>query len=163
MRRKDREVTSPSEIEQILRQCQVLRVAVIDGDTPYIVPYNFGYEFADGQLSLVFHSARHGKAVDLLQDGVRVGFEMDIEHGMISAPDACNFSFAYSSIIGSGAIRRLAQSADKVSALLLLMKHLTGKGQFTFPDIEIERTAVFQIQVSEFSAKHRSQIGTAPG
>ncbi len=158
MRRKDREVTAPDEIEQILRQCQVLRVAVIDGDTPYIIPYNFGYEFSDGQLNLIFHSARSGRAVDLLQDGVKVGFEMDIEQGMIPAPDACNFGFAYSSLIGSGTIRRLTESADKKRALLLLMKHLTGEAQFTFPDVEIERTSVFQILVSEYSAKRRPPV-----
>ena len=43
MRRKDREITERAEIEAILREAQVCRIALADDDGPYIVPMSFGY------------------------------------------------------------------------------------------------------------------------
>ena len=44
MRRKDREVTELEAVMEIIRQCDVLRLGLADGDYPYIVPMNFGWE-----------------------------------------------------------------------------------------------------------------------
>lgn len=42
MRRKDREVTELEAVKEIIRQCDVLRLGLADGDYPHIVPMNFG-------------------------------------------------------------------------------------------------------------------------
>ena len=44
MRRKDREITDLRQIEEILEEAQIVRVAMSDGDSPYVVPLNYGYE-----------------------------------------------------------------------------------------------------------------------
>ena len=44
MRRKDREVTDLSQLEEIIRQCDCIHLGLLDGDSPYVVPMNFGYE-----------------------------------------------------------------------------------------------------------------------
>ena len=38
MRRKDREVTQPEEIFDIIKKCDVCRIAFFDEKFPYIVP-----------------------------------------------------------------------------------------------------------------------------
>lgn len=48
MRRKDREVTELEAVMEIIRQCDVLRLGLADGDYPYIVPMNFGWEEKGG-------------------------------------------------------------------------------------------------------------------
>lgn len=50
MRRKDREVTELEAVKEIIRQCDVLRLGLVDGDYPYIVPMNFGWEEKEGRL-----------------------------------------------------------------------------------------------------------------
>lgn len=50
MRRKDREVTELETVKEIIRQCDVLRLGLADGDYPYIVPMNFGWEEKEGRL-----------------------------------------------------------------------------------------------------------------
>lgn len=50
MRRKDREVTELEAVKEIIRQCDVLRLGLADGDYPYIVPMNFGWEEKEGRL-----------------------------------------------------------------------------------------------------------------
>ena len=50
MRRKDREITDREEILAIIRKCDVCRIALNDGDYPYIVPLNFGLDVQGDQV-----------------------------------------------------------------------------------------------------------------
>ena len=43
MRRKEKEITDKNQIEKILEESPVCRLAMVDGDKPYMVPMNFGY------------------------------------------------------------------------------------------------------------------------
>ena len=58
MRRKDREVTELETVKEIIRQCDVLRLGLADGDYPYIVPMNFGWEEKEGRLYFYLHGAQ---------------------------------------------------------------------------------------------------------
>lgn len=44
MRRKEKEIKSKQEIEKIINDAQIIRLALIDDLVPYIVPLNFGYK-----------------------------------------------------------------------------------------------------------------------
>ena len=46
MRRKEKEITDKKEIEKVLQESNVCRLAMVDGDKPYMVPMNFGYRDA---------------------------------------------------------------------------------------------------------------------
>ena len=83
MRRKDREITDFNEIIEIIKKCDVCRIAMNDGDFPYMVPLNFGLDIQDGQAYLYFHAALEGKKLDLLKKDNRVTFEMDCGHNFI--------------------------------------------------------------------------------
>ena len=48
MRRKDREITDRSKLEKIIKKSRICRLAMVDGNVPYVVPLNFGY--CDGTL-----------------------------------------------------------------------------------------------------------------
>jgi len=100
MRRKDREVTDPAEIFDILLRCDTLRIAMCGGEYPYIVPVSFGAETARGQVCVYFHCAREGMKLDLLRADPRVAVEGDIfiktettDHGITTR---------YESVIGFG-------------------------------------------------------------
>jgi nitroimidazol reductase NimA-like FMN-containing flavoprotein (pyridoxamine 5'-phosphate oxidase superfamily) len=66
MRRKDREVTDMNEIIEIIKKCDVCRLAFFDKEYPYIVPLNFGYSYDGAKLELYFHGANAGKKLELL-------------------------------------------------------------------------------------------------
>lgn len=57
MRRKDREVKDFEIIKQIIDECQIIRIGLQDGDYPYIVPLNFGYEIDGEQIYFYIHGA----------------------------------------------------------------------------------------------------------
>ena len=67
MRRKDREITEWSELVDVIQRCDVCRLVLNDGDYPYIVPLNFGFDAEDGNITLYFHSALEGYKTDLFQ------------------------------------------------------------------------------------------------
>ena len=64
MRRKDREVTELEAVKEIIRQCDVLRLGLADGDYPYIVPMNFGWEEKEGRLYFYLHGAAEGRKAE---------------------------------------------------------------------------------------------------
>ena len=79
MRRRDRQITDPAAIADLLSRCKVCRIAVTDRQGPYIVPLNFGYQLSEsGALTLYFHSAQTGRKLSALQACTGpVAFEMD--------------------------------------------------------------------------------------
>ena len=150
MRRNDRELDF-SAILSLLDRCHVVRLAMIDGSEPYIVPLNFGYTCTDGQITLYCHSAKVGRKLDVMQKSPYVGFEMDTDYLLQEHEEACNHSNLFSSVIGTGEFELLAGEEAK-SALAVLMRHQTGR-EFCFTDEQAASVAVFAIHVKTISGK----------
>jgi nitroimidazol reductase NimA-like FMN-containing flavoprotein (pyridoxamine 5'-phosphate oxidase superfamily) len=158
MRRSDREVTDIEDKLGILRRCKTLRLALSEQNQPYIVPLNFGFEYADGILTLYMHGAREGKKVDILNRNKQVSFEMDGEHALIPGREPANYSFAYESIIGFGIAEILEKDDEKTRGLNLLMRRQTGEDRdYVFPPEQLRNTLVFRVRVSSFTAKRHSR------
>ena len=101
MRRKDLAVTQPEAMDQIICACDCIRIALTDGDYPYIIPMNFGYQRVDGQAVFYLHSAEEGHKVSLFRKEQRCGFELDTHRQLKIGATACAFSMAYESIAGT--------------------------------------------------------------
>lgn len=151
MRRKDREVTDQNRISEIIRSCQCMRLALADGKSAYIVPVNFGYDC--GQNAFYFHGAIKGRKIDLIRNNGYAGFEMDTDHQLETADEACGFSFAYSSIVGEGKIALVEDTEEKRHGLNCIMEHMAGSGRWEYPDQMLQRTAVIRLDVEEMCAK----------
>ena len=153
MRRKDREVTEKEELIQILENNKVLRLAMIDGDKPYIVPLNFGYDWQEDTLSLYFHSAKAGHKLDVLMKNSSVCFEMDSGHALLEGKIACEYGFAYESIIGFGQAEIVEDNVQKEQGLKLIMKHQAGMPEASFTPQMLNAVAVIKVVSKEFSGK----------
>ncbi len=153
MRRKDREITDYNEKVAIIQRCEVCRLGMIDGDSLYIVPLNFGFEAQNGDLTLYFHGALEGRKIDVLKKTPQVCFEFDRGHELIRAATASAHSFRYESVIGTGRVKFINDTDEKRHALKKLMLHMAGSDDFTFSENELARVAVFKVQAVEFSAK----------
>ncbi len=155
MRRGDREVVGEDRIRQILDKGGVVRIAFNDGDFPYIVPMNYGYDLSEGRLVLFTHGALEGRKVDLARRNPNVGFEIDCEVASLSGGDnPCRYSAHYSSIIGFGRLSVLEDPADKIAGLKCLMKTQTGR-DFSFTEQMARPVSVFRLDCAGFTAKSR--------
>ena len=91
MRRQDKAITDPQEIEALIHQATICRLAITDDHQPYIIPLCFGY----AQNTLYFHAATAGKKIDLLKKNPQVCFEMDFDTRVILNPHACMCGMTY--------------------------------------------------------------------
>ena len=57
MRRADREIKNRKDILDVIRKCDVCRLALNDDEYPYIVPLNFGMRISEDNVYLYFHGA----------------------------------------------------------------------------------------------------------
>ena len=155
MRRKERELTETADKLAVIEECKVCRLAMTDGNSPYIVPLNFGYTWENEVLTLYFHGAREGMKIDILKKNPAVCFEMDCGHRLIEADDPAGYSYAYQSIIGFGSIVFVEDLQEKNRGLNILMKHQAGREGFTLPDAALEKTCVYKVEAVSFTGKRR--------
>jgi len=155
MRRKDRQITDETAIRAILDKAQVLHLAMIDGDRPYVVPLHYGYSLIDGRLTLYLHSAKEGRKLDVLRQNDRVAFVLETDLAPISGGDIpCKYGAAYASVMGEGRATILTDPAEKTDALTMLMKTQTGRN-FYITEAMTDTVAVLRIDVEAFTAKAR--------
>lgn len=149
MRRADREITSHTEIDAIIQEVEVCRLAFAVAERPYIVPVSFGY---DGR-NLYFHTAEKGKKIECIEANNRVCFEMERNVRLISHPDrACKWSFMYESVVGFGSVEELRSPDEKAAGLNHIMAHYSGHGWDLDPAV-VESTRVWRIHIESVTGK----------
>ena len=158
MRRKDREVTDPTRIREILDTAKILHLGIHDDPCPYVVPLHYGYEFADGQFVFYMHCAKEGHKLDLIRQDPHVCVQIDCGMELISGGDvACRYGASYASVIGRGKAELLEDPKSKAAALELLMRHQTGRN-FDIQEKAASAVSVIRVNLTEYSAKERSNI-----
>lgn len=159
MRLAKREVKDIRILKEIVEQCDVVRIGVSDSDGMFIVPVNYGYEFAadDGSMSLTLyiHGAKEGRKAAAFADSPSVALEMDCMHEVITGDYTCSYSYAYRSIMGNGIIRLLDTDAGKRLGLARIMEHIAPEAAIEFSDEMLARTNVYRIDVTDFTGKER--------
>lgn len=156
MRRKDREITDFNEIIEIVKKCDVCRIALNDEDYPYMVPLNFGMDVQGNQLLLYFHAALEGKKLDLIHKDNRATFEMDCGHNLILYEERMSCTMGYESVIGRGTIEILSEE-EKYEALHILMRQYHAE-DFQFNKDMMKVTAVLKLTVTSMTGKRRNNI-----
>lgn len=154
MRRKDREVTDMGTIEEIIKNCKTCHLAMVDEGKPYVVPLNFGYEITGDELTLYFHSAKEGRKLDVLRKNSCVCFDITIEGMPIHAEIPCNCGYYFSSIIGTGSVEFIEDTAEKCRALSLLMKHQADR-EVEFNEAQANSVCVYKVCTADFSGKKK--------
>lgn len=153
MRRKDREVTDIHDLLNIVEECRICHLGLLDDKGVYVVPLNYGYEYVDKQLILYSHSAQVGRKIDAILKNPNVCVEMDCDHRLIEGEKACDFSFGFKSIIGNGKATILSNYDEKLKGLSLLMKHETQK-EYEFDEKMVNHVSVIKVVLDEFSGKY---------
>ncbi len=151
MRRSEKEITDKLAIKKIINASLVCRLALSDGNQPYIVPLCFGYQ----NRTLYFHSAREGKKIDILKKNNRICFEFDVNSEIIEADKACNWGMKYQSVIGFGRAVLVENIEEKKKALNIIMNHYSDR-DFQFTDKAINKIAVIKIEIEGMTGKHSS-------
>ncbi len=153
MRRKDREIKDIDKIIEVMRKCNVCRLALFDEVFPYIVPLNYGFVYNDVQITMYLHCAKNGKKIDLINKNNNVCFEMDTNHNLITGPVACDYTMEYESVIGNGEISIINDNSNKIEALKILMGNFTANQTLEFEEKIVNAVTVLKLTVNSISGK----------
>jgi hypothetical protein len=149
MRQHDREITDRAAIESILEEALVLRIGLVDNDTPYVLPVCFGYR----DNCLYIHSAQAGRKIDILKKNNRVCFETEVGVEVVPGDPACKWTVRYRSVIGMGTARIVEDPQEKIKALDIIMEHYSGRTGHEYHEAVLGIAAVIRIDVTEMTGK----------
>lgn len=148
MRRPEKRIKEFAQIEDIINQSAICRLAFSDNDIPYIVPMCFGFH----KRTLYFHSSPEGQKIDILKKNPHVCFEMDLDVEVMESEVACQWGMKYRSIVGSGKVEMIADPEEKRFALEQIMARYSDRS-FAFSQKAVGRTFVFKVKIKKISGK----------
>lgn len=152
--RREREVTDPAQILDILNRAKILHLGLVDGDEPYVIPMNYGFTMEEGKLTLYLHGALKGRKLDIIRVNPKVFFSLECDIAHFEGDIACRYGTSYASVMGGGKAEILEDSLLKQEGLSILMKTQTGR-DFTFDEKMASIVSVIRIPVEYYTAKCR--------
>ncbi len=156
MRRSDREIQDFHEIIEVMKKCDVCRIAMHGEIYPYVVPLNFGMETEGEQVTLYFHGAMEGRKYELLAKDNRVCFEMDCGHTLYTEMEKGNCTMCYESVIGFGLMEEVPEE-EKMEALDILMEHYPVPAGFRYNEAVVPKTRMLRLKVESLTGKRRAK------
>jgi len=153
MRRKDREVTDQSVIDEIIHSCSCIRLGLNDNGEVYIVPMNFGYEHDGDSRVFYMHCANEGRKLDIIRENPKVGFELDCGYVPVLTEEACGCTAGYKSVIGNGHVDILTDEKEKITGLESLMKQFSGRDGYSYNEAHLKAVCVIRLTVEKLSCK----------
>lgn len=123
LRREDRRIVDPVEIESILVRGRYVTFALVDGNEPYVVTLSYGYDPAGSRL--YFHVAHEGHKLEIIGRKPSACGTIVIDGGYNQGE--CEHPFE--SVVMRGTMRIIADPAEKVRAMETLVAHLEDDPQ----------------------------------
>jgi len=151
--RRDKAIKDISEMEQledIIRKCQVCHVAMSDGEFPYVLGFNFGYQ----DRIIYLHSVAYGKKIDILKKNpnVCVSFSSDYHLFARNKEVGCSWRMAYRSVLAYGKAQFVDDFNEKLMALKLLMAQYSPE-DFKFNKPAVENITIIIIIINELTGR----------
>lgn len=152
MRRKDREITDPERIFDILNRCDTITLGMNGGAAPYVIPMTFGCALEDGRITVYFHSALGGRKWDILNSDPNVCVEAHLYYKTVR--EGSGITAKYESVIGTGKAEKIEGQAEKVAAFRVMLDHYKHSGFPAESCKGLPNCAVFKVTLEEVSGKH---------
>lgn len=148
MRRNEKEILDPDELDSILREARVCRLGLSGDGYPYVVPMCFGYT---GNV-IYLHCATQGKKIDMIRANPKVCVEFDTRVEVKPADKPCSWSISFKSIIGTGNAVIVEDAEEKTRGLAAVMAQYSD-GTYDFPGSAVEKTLVIRVDILEMTGK----------
>jgi nitroimidazol reductase NimA-like FMN-containing flavoprotein (pyridoxamine 5'-phosphate oxidase superfamily) len=165
VRREDYEVTDEKWIKGVLAQGAYGVLATSHENQPFATPVN--YLYVEEDQALYFHGARVGRTRANMVLNPQVCFNVSEMGRLVPGETSSDFGVEYKSVTVFGRAEMVEDEEEITQALLGLMlkyfpKHVPGEDYpMPLPD-ELKRTAVYKINIEEWSAKELAEEPDAP-
>jgi|GEM_PF-70335 len=118
LRRRDKALDDPDERDAVLRRTRWVTLAMCEGDEPYLVVVNHGYD--PSRRRLYFHCAADGRKMEVLRANPRVWGIAVEDLGYLDGE--CDHAFR--SVMFGGRVTFLESEAEKREALEVMIRQL---------------------------------------
>lgn len=154
MRKSNREITDLSEIADIVRNTDTIRLGINDEKFPYVVPVSFGFDFINGKFTFFFHGAKDGKKISLLRKNSFVCLEGDICYRFRRTK--LSVTCLYESFIAFGKCCELS-GEQAVYGLKSILSHC-NYADVNFDEKILPAVSVYKVEIESITAKMRDKI-----
>lgn len=157
VRRKSYEIQDEAFIKRLLKRQPIATIASVHDGQAFVTPVSFVY--IEEANALYFHGAKVGRLRANIEQHPQVAVNVFELGAIVPADKAIDLGLDYKSVTVFGAASMVVDEEENFSAL----QALVNKFFYNFkPDIDYEaikkedflRTAVFRIDIEEWSAKY---------
>ncbi|MDX1546081.1 MAG: pyridoxamine 5'-phosphate oxidase family protein [Rhodothermales bacterium] len=166
MRRSDRAVEDDAWIRAFLARAAAGALATVHDGQPFINTNLFVY---DAERHCIYlHTARVGRTQANVAGGQAACFSAFDMGRMLPADEALEFSVEYAGVTAFGPVAVVTDPSEARHGLQLLLDkyapHLRpGRDYRPITDDEMKRTAVFRLQIEDWTAKKKQVADDFPG
>ena len=149
VRRKDREITDPNELRQVLKTTKYVTVALCMDNEPYLVALSHGYD--ETKNCVYFHCAPEGKKLVYLKANNRVWGQAVLDFGVTEDCD-----YAYTSVHFSGKLVLIDDLEEKRRGLEVLVRQVSPSPEERLAKVKpekLEKTTMGRIDIEYLSGK----------
>jgi hypothetical protein len=144
------DITDLDELEGIIKRCDICHVGMVDGNRPYVLAFNFGYE----NQTIWLHAAKEGRKLDVLKRNNNVCVEFDTDHKLFARHEqvACSWRWAYRSVIVEGEAIFVEDYDEKVKGLNIFMKNYSDR-EFKYSKPAVDNIRIIKIPVASITGR----------
>lgn len=136
-------------IDRIIHEAEICHLSCCLDDRPYLIPISYGY---DGE-AVYIHTGRKGKKISFFEGNPRVCLSFVSRAEILRGQEeACQWSFAFSSVVAEGSISEITDLEGKSFALNQVMSHYSGR-EWEFPEKALARTRIWKIVLEDPTAR----------
>lgn len=149
MRRNDKQISDQKLIQEILLNNTICRIALSDGENPYVIPMNYGYK--DNVFYL--HTAPAGKKLELIKKNNKVCVEVTDSIELVTSEKACGYGTQFRSVLCTGTVNPVIGLKDKIEGLEIIMKQHTGNSEWDIPEAAVSSVVLLTIDIKKITGK----------
>ncbi len=147
---RNRQIHNIPEMEAIINEAEVCTVAMVNGEKPYVLPFNFAYQ----EQTIFLHCDTHGFKLELLEKNPSVcinfntGNELFYRHKQVG----CSWGMKYKSVNAFGDVEFIKDYDKKYAVMKLIMLKYSGE-DYEFSEPSIRNVVIMKLDVREFTGK----------
>ena len=152
------EITDINEIDAVLNEAQMCRIALLDGDKPYIAPMLFGYCLSGGNPEFYFRCGEKNELIDIIKKNNKAAFEIDRLYEVVPGEkNQSLFEAAYEFVGGTGTIEFIT-GIDKITGFSpILKKYNKNGGECNISEQILNSFAVLKLTATQIFCKKQSR------
>lgn len=152
MNKKEREITDPSQLIEILKQGKFTVISMCRDNEPYIVTLSYGYDAAKNALYI--HCAPKGLKIDFIKQNPNVCATVIEDRGYVM--NDCKH--AYRSVVFWGEMFLVEDIEEKKHGIDVLLAHLesdpdSARKRFIKSEQRYHDTTILRLDLKELTGK----------